>query len=218
MSSATCPSCGERKGRRACPALGRSICTVCCGTKRLVEIRCPSDCTYLTSARQHPPAVVQRRRERQGRFLAAIVEGLTQGQYQLFLLFQIAIAGHAARTVSSLLDRDIADAAGALAATFETASKGIIYEHQATALPAQRLVADLRAAVEALGREGRVPRDSDLATVLRRTERAARDAEREFGGGGAYRELLADLFSGAGDQPMPGSAGEPPGSPRVIIP
>jgi hypothetical protein len=218
MSALTCPSCGERKGRRSCPAIGRQICTVCCGTKRQVEIRCPSDCPYLTTARQHPPAVVQRRRERQGRFLATVVDGLTQGQYQLFLLLQIAVAGHAARTAPGPRDRDIADAAGALAATYETASKGIIYEHHAAGLPAQRLVADLRAAVEAVGREGRVPRDADLAAALRRTERAAREAEREFGGEEAYRDLLADLFPAAGDQPAPGAAADAPASPRLIIP
>ena len=218
MSALTCPSCGERKGRRSCPAIGRQICTVCCGTKRQVEIRCPSDCPYLTTARQHPPAVVQRRRERQGRFLATVVDGLTQGQYQLVLLLQIAVAGHAARTAPGPRDRDIADAAGALAATYETASKGIIYEHHAAGLPAQRLVADLRVAVEAVGREGRVPRDADLAAALRRTERAAREAEREFGGEEAYRDLLADLFPAAGDQPAPGAAADAPASPRLIIP
>ncbi len=218
MSAQVCPSCGERKGRRACPALGRNICTVCCGTKRLSEIRCPADCPYLSSARQHPPAVVQRRRERQGRYLATMVDGLTQGQYQLFLLLQIAAAGHAARVGSGLRDREIAEAAGALAATYETAAKGIIYEHQAADLLAQRLVADLRAAIEAVGREGRVPRDADLAAALRRTERAAREAERAFGGEGAYRDLLADLFPDAGAQPAPGPAAGAPDVPRLIIP
>jgi hypothetical protein len=214
MSALACRSCGERKGRRSCPAIGGQICTVCCGTKRQVEIRCPPDCPYLTTARQHPPAVVQRRRERQGRFLATVVDGLSQAQYQLFLLLQIAVAGHAARTSPGPRDRDIADAAAALAATYETASKGIIYEHHAAGLPAQRLVADLRAAVEAVGREGRVPRDADLGAALRRTERAAREAEREFGGAEAYRDLLADLFPGAGDQPSPGAG---PGAPAPLI-
>ena len=36
---------------------------MCCGTKRLAEIRCPSDCTYLVSAREHPAAVVRRQQE-----------------------------------------------------------------------------------------------------------------------------------------------------------
>ncbi len=52
----TCPLCSQRKARRACPALGHQICAVCCGTKRLTQIPCPSDCVYLASAREHPPA------------------------------------------------------------------------------------------------------------------------------------------------------------------
>src|SRR4029079_6022625 len=50
-----CPLCGVRRARRGCPALGKQICAVCCGTKRLVEIQCPSDCAYLATAREHPP-------------------------------------------------------------------------------------------------------------------------------------------------------------------
>lgn len=219
MRTGTCPSCGRRKGRRACPALDRSICPVCCGTKRLVEIHCPPDCVYLASAQQHPPAVVQRRREREGRFLAAIVDGLTPGQYQLFLFLQMAIAGYAARAPQPVRDGDVAAAAGALAATFETASKGIIYEHRATALPAQRLVADLRAAIETLGRDGGPPRDLDLAAALRRTERAAQNAARAFGGERTYLALLTELFPAAGDRATAVAPAEPgPGSSRLIIP
>lgn len=42
-----CVKCGKQKGKRACPALGGDICSVCCGTHRLKEISCPADCQYL---------------------------------------------------------------------------------------------------------------------------------------------------------------------------
>ena len=42
-----CPSCGQRKGQRSCPALGAAICSLCCGTKRQKEIACPESCQYL---------------------------------------------------------------------------------------------------------------------------------------------------------------------------
>ena len=58
-----CPLCRQRKARRPCPAVGHSICSVCCGTKRQREIVCPPSCVYLSSAREHPAAVVQRRQE-----------------------------------------------------------------------------------------------------------------------------------------------------------
>lgn len=43
----TCRHCGQRKGKRTCPALAGTICSRCCGQHRLVEIDCPSDCVHL---------------------------------------------------------------------------------------------------------------------------------------------------------------------------
>jgi hypothetical protein len=48
-----CPICGRRKAERFCPARGDSICSVCCGREREVTIDCPSDCSYLISARRY---------------------------------------------------------------------------------------------------------------------------------------------------------------------
>lgn len=42
----------ENKRKRNCPALNGLICSVCCGTKRLKEIDCTSDCLYLESGIQ----------------------------------------------------------------------------------------------------------------------------------------------------------------------
>ena len=53
-----------------------------------------------------------------------------------------------------MIDADVADAAGALAATYETSARGVIYEHQTQSLPAERLRSELRAALMELGREG----------------------------------------------------------------
>ena len=57
-----CPLCGI--GAPAGLSGARpQICAVCCGTKRLVQISCPSDCPYLASAREHPPAVLVRQQQ-----------------------------------------------------------------------------------------------------------------------------------------------------------
>ena len=48
---ARCWSCEKVRGKRVCPARGGAlICSRCCGTKRQVEIQCPSDCAYLHGA------------------------------------------------------------------------------------------------------------------------------------------------------------------------
>src|SRR5438876_4902447 len=50
---ATCPLCSSRSGKRYCPAIAEQICAVCCGTKREVEIDCPSSCPYLKASRTY---------------------------------------------------------------------------------------------------------------------------------------------------------------------
>src|SRR5690349_21016564 len=80
LANMTCSLCGTRKARRSCPALGRMICPVCCGTKRLKEINCPPTCSYLGNAEAHPPAVVQRQRERDLPMLVQMIEGLSAQQ------------------------------------------------------------------------------------------------------------------------------------------
>ena len=82
------------------PRSARQICTVCCATKRQVEIKCPADCVYLTSARAHPPAVVQRRQERDLGFLLPLVSDLTETQYRLVVLFQSVTVKHAEQAVA----------------------------------------------------------------------------------------------------------------------
>src|SRR5258708_13504353 len=143
MVQMSCPLCGSRKPRRACPALHQTICPICCGTKRLTEIQCPDDCVYLTSAREHPAAVVKKQQEHDVAMLLPTLQGLTERQYQLFFLFQSLIARHTPEGFTRLLDDDVAEAAGAVAATLETAARGVIYDHAAASLPAQRLAGEL---------------------------------------------------------------------------
>lgn len=54
---AKCTKCAKRKGKRQCPAIGQSICSLCCGQLREKEIRCPASCTFLA---QHKPYQDQR--------------------------------------------------------------------------------------------------------------------------------------------------------------
>ena len=191
MKPALCPLCRSRKARRACPALQQDICAVCCGTKRLVEIRCPPTCGYLQSARTHPAAAVRRRDERELRFFASVLHGTTEPQRAMFALLQTVIARYAATAIPKLVDRDVVDAVAALASTFETATRGIIYEQQPTSLPAQRLATDLRQQIEKALHASERPVDRDLAVALRRTETLASHAATELEGGAtAYLQFL----------------------------
>src|SRR5919106_1107522 len=140
-----CPLCGSRKARRACPALGQTICAVCCGTKRMSEITCTPDCAYLTSAREQPAAIVRRQQERDVALLLPTIQHLTERQYQLFFLFQTVIARHKPEGFARVVDEDVAEAAAAMAATLETAARGVIYEHGTQSPVAQRLATEMKA-------------------------------------------------------------------------
>lgn len=193
----TCPLCGQRKAKRACPALGQQICAICCGTKRLVEIHCPADCVYLASARTHPPAVVQRQQERDRGLLLPLLQGLTERQARLFLLFGAVISRHRDAAFQKLVDDDIAQAAEALAGTLETAERGIVYERQPTSLAAARLMTDLKAMLLELSKEGRSSAvERDAAIALRRIEAGTREMVRlAEGTETAFQELLSRVLT-----------------------
>lgn len=213
-----CPLCNRRKARRHCPALGQQICAVCCGTKRLVEIRCPSTCGYLSASQAHPPAVVLRQQQKDLGVILPMLQGLTESQSRLLLFFGSLIARHVPQDFQSLRDQDIAEAAATLASTFETAGKGIIYEHRAGTGPAQHLATGLRQSfTELVKDQSSAAFDRDAAIVLRRIEQTARDHAKVPGGGDtAYRDLLGRMLKGgSGDQP---DTVKPAGESNLIIP
>jgi hypothetical protein len=221
MRAGTCPLCTQRRARRACPALGHTICAVCCGTKRLTEISCPSDCWYLASSRTHPPAVVQRQYDRDARFLLPLIRGLGERQYQLFFLVQGAIHRLAQTGDVPVNDEVIRETARALAATYETAGKGIIYEHRPSSLHAERLASELKPLLEGRDGHGPVAKEHDLVEVLRRVEQAATEARKTLEGDSrAYLGLVGRLMRSApgGDAGRPdATTGDGPESPPSII-
>jgi hypothetical protein len=191
----TCPLCRQRKARRACPALKQTICAVCCGSKRLTEIACPSDCVYLTASREHPAAVVKRQQERDVAMLLPTIRQLTERQYQLFFLFHSAIARHVPDGLTRLLDADVADAASSMAATLETASRGVIYEHPAQSLPGQKLAGELKVMLEEIRKQGARVFDHEAAVTFRAIEQGARQAASQGTGDTAYLELMRRLMA-----------------------
>ena len=210
----TCPSCGQRKARRACPALGQTICSVCCATKRLVEIDCPESCPHLSAAREHPAAQVKRQQERDVAALVPSIHHLTERQHQLFFLFHSAIARHTPQGFTRLVDEDIEQAAGAVAATLETAARGVIYEHSAASLPAQRLAADLTALLGEIRAQGAAVSDAEAAIALRAIERGARETGKAAGGDpSAYLTLVGRLI-----QVRAPRGSDDPGQKSLIVP
>jgi hypothetical protein len=190
-----CPRCRRQKAKRACPALGQDICTVCCGTKRIVEIACPPTCGYLQTAQRHPPAVVKRQQELDLMALMTALGRVSEPQLQLFFFLQEVIARFKPEGFTRLLDTDVAEATGALAATLETAGRGVLYEHRATSVVADALRRDLKALVDQVGRGGGSRFEREAGEVLRGIERGARHDTPGIGSGPQdYLALVARVL------------------------
>ncbi len=210
-----CPLCGVRRAKRGCPGVGQQICPVCCGTKRLTEINCPPDCVYLASAREHPPAVAVRQQQRDVGALVQVMRDLTERQTQLFFLAATALVRYQPPELQTLVDDDVSAAAGALAGTFETAARGVIYEHRAPSLAAERLAAALKPVLLEAGKG--IPGtafERDAAVVLRRIEGAARMANGESKR--AFVDLLGRVIKPA--DAAPDASAERREESRLIIP
>jgi hypothetical protein len=213
-----CPVCHHRKAKRACPALGQQICAVCCGTKRLVEINCPSDCGYLVTARSHPPAIIQRQQEIDRAMLLPLLQELSERQARLFLMLAAVTSRHQSNAFQKLVDDDIAQACGALASTLETAAKGIVYEHRPASLPAARLMADLKTVVDEVVKNAGSALERDAAIALRRIEHAAKMMATVRPDTNELQQLFARVLappSGSDAEPAKPS---PPASPIILPP
>jgi len=123
---ARCPLCSERPGKRYCPAKTDQICAVCCGTKREVEIDCPSSCPHLIAGRSY---------EAEKRIpdpeLAQKVE-----KYSNDFVYRYApILDEISRSVVEerlqspwLVDNDVVEVYKSLSATMKSLSSGIYYQ------------------------------------------------------------------------------------------
>jgi hypothetical protein len=189
---------------------------VCCGTKRLVQIACPSDCAWLASAREHPPAVVVRRQQRDVGLFLQIMRDFNERQSQLFLLISTFFVRYEAPELQPVIDDDVAEAAAALAATFETSARGVIYDHRPASLPAERLVAGLKPLLSEAGRSAGTAFERDAAVVLRRLEEAVRETRAsDQENRRAFLDLLARIVRRTDDAH---ESSPEPAPTRLIVP
>jgi hypothetical protein len=155
----------------------------------LVEIQCPVDCTWLASAREHPPAVAVRQQQRDVGLLMRFLRDFSRRQSQLFLLVATFLVRYEPPELHALIDEDIVEALSALAGTFETAARGVIYEHRPASMAAERLVSALKPVIAEAGEGGGSAFERDAAVVLRRISESAQETA------GPNRRAFVDLLS-----------------------
>lgn len=209
----TCPLCRQRKGKRACPAKGATICAHCCGAKRRVEIDCPPDCVYLGG---HAAAWEGRETERRRDTLrlAPHIQALSETQAQLLLLALVGLNAIRAER-RDLDDRLLGQAVAALRQTAETRAKGLVYDHAPEDARAQGLVLDLRGLFEAKDAEGRAaaPDDRDLLAVWRALDDAVRATIKEATGPVTFLDTAARLAGRFASPAAPAKTG-----PLIVTP
>lgn len=186
---------------------------MCCATKRLVDIQCPEGCRYLETAQRHPAAVIKRQIDRDLTQLMLSVGRLSEQQLQLFFLLQSMVLSYKPEGLSRLTDSDVALATGALAASLETASKGVIFEEGTGSVPAEGLRKVMKGVIEEITKNGGSRAEREVALVLRAMERGARH---EGGlipdGETTYLELVGRVFQQRPHAPLP------PEKPLIVLP
>jgi hypothetical protein len=210
----TCPLCRRRKGRRACPALGASICSLCCGTKRRVEIQCPADCVFLTGSHAQHWEGRETERRRDARRMGPHIAEMSEQQQLVFVRVMVALHRLAAEA-PGMDDRIVLDVVSTLRKTQDTRSHGLIYDHE----PDDVRIAPL---VRTLGEWLRKPDDDhiagpshgDLAAALRAIEGITRDVLREAVGPSTEVLSLAGRIAAETEE---ASSAPEPSSPLITL-
>jgi hypothetical protein len=183
-----------------------------------VQINCPSDCTWLASAREHPPAALVRQQQRDVGLLMQALRDLSERQSHIFFLVSTFLVGYRPAEFQAPIDDDVVQAAEALASTLETAARGVIYEHRPASLPAERLSTALKPLLAEAGKGIGSAFDRDAAVVLRRIAEAARELRSaDPQNQRILLELLGRVIRRPQDPDLSGHD-EPPDAPRLIVP
>jgi hypothetical protein len=139
---------------------------------------------------------------------------LGERQSQLFVLINSFLQRYEPPELLPLIDDDVIEAVAALAGTFETAARGVIYEHRPAGLPADRLATALKPVIAEAVRGGGSAFERDAAVVLRRIGDVAKEVR---SGSRAYLDLLARVLKEDRNPDAPGEAGVS-GESRLIVP
>jgi hypothetical protein len=202
-----CPICQQRKAKRACPAKGEPICSLCCGREREQTIACPFDCTYLQDARAKEgaaldPADMPYKDVRlEDRFLDDHV-GLVETVARSILIAALETPG--------ALDSDAREALDAAIQTQRTLEGGIYYETRPDSSFARTIVGAIQAGVEGY-RNGQADElgvarttDADVLKTLVFLLRLAKHRDNGRAKARGFLHLLARQFDMEKQAPLAG--------------
>ncbi len=134
---------------------------------------------------------------------------------RLFFLVSTFLVQYSPSELQPLIDDDVAEAATAIAATLETAGRGVIYEHRPASLPAERLTTALKPVLLEAGTGAGSAFERDAAFVLRRIADAVADVRAaDQGNRRAFLDLLGRVMTRTAAE----AESTPPEPTRLIVP
>jgi hypothetical protein len=149
-------------------------------------------------------------------WLIRAMRDFNQRQSELFLLVCNAVARYKPVEWQTPTDQDVVDGVSSLASTFETATRGIIYEHRPASVTAERFAMSLRPAIMEASRGGGSAFERDAAVVLRRVADVAGDLKTSTGSARAFLDLLERTIQKDVDTNEPNAPAQE--STRLIVP
>lgn len=155
--------------------------------------------------------------------MVELLRDLNEAQARLYLSLSRFLMAYKAPDLQNLIDEDVESAARALASTYRTAAKGVLYDHPANSLPAERLTRELKSFLSEVRQHSAPASDQECAAVLERladavaAERAGLAQPVQGRGYLAFVErVLGKGEPDSGDGHV--SSDERSGGPRLILP
>jgi hypothetical protein len=103
-----CSRCNNRKAKRFCPALDKSLCSLCCGQVREKEVHCPTACPFLTKHKPYQEKRIVEKRYESQRLPASEGEDLLKDERMAWLAFHVEMpVNEYAERKSSFNDREV---------------------------------------------------------------------------------------------------------------
>ena len=215
-SKRTCPLCQARKAKRFCPAKQASICPVCCGQKREVEIDCPGDCVYLHSGREYERSRRARLGDREP-LTARLWDRSFQARH-MELLTGLWSTIHESRSQSpDLVDGDVREVLERLARTYRTLEGGIYYDHVPDTLTQKALYGSLKSLLDKLQKpedlSASTPKTGDVLDCLQMTLEMANLSDLSRPRSREFLDRLAAMVSQSAKEPS-----RLENAPKIVLP
>ncbi len=190
-----CWSCTKVKGKRSCPAhSGDPICSRCCGSKRRTEIRCPDGCPYLHG--EHDPLWESPEKRTEEVQLIAHFADVQREQVPLLVFLHHLLLQGRQNFGADLSDSMTLEILTTLVRTFETLSKGIIYEHQTESPQLQAMISWLGNVLSKRSEIPQVPAagDAEVLAMLKTISAAVQAHRDDSSGNRNYLDTAERVF------------------------